>query len=71
MVQMKHPRTAVATVLQADYINGFVSHFGLKCSSFTAVNSGTSSRSPCCAFGNDEYQSVRDANQLASRNLDK
>lgn len=51
-------------------MEGWVSHFGLKCSSWTAVNSGTSSRSPCSSIGNTEYKSVCDGNCLGSRNLE-
>ena len=44
-----------------------VAHFGLKCSSWTPVNCGTSSRSPCSSIGNLDYGSVKEANMLASR----
>ena len=60
-------RTALATLLKGDSVNGWLAHFGLKCSSWTPVNSGTSSRSPCSSIGNFEFGSVRDANCLGSR----
>ena len=56
--QTSHPRLAVSTVLLGDHINGFVSHFGLKCSSFSPVNAGTSGRTPCTPYGNFHYPSV-------------
>ncbi|CAL1157256.1 unnamed protein product [Cladocopium goreaui] len=59
--------TALATVLRGDWVEGFLSHFGLKCASWTTINSGTSSRSPCSAIGNTEYPSVVCANLLTSR----
>lgn len=65
------PRAAIAVVLHGDFTNGWLCHFGLKCSSWTAVNQGTSGRSACCSIGIVEYQSVREANLLASRNLVK
>ena len=46
-----------------------MAHFGLKCSSFSTVNIGTSGRMPCTPYGNLDYQSVRDGNTLASRLL--
>ena len=64
-------RTAIATVLRGDSINGWLCHFGLKCSSFTCVNVGTSGRSACTPWGNLMYKSVQEANQLASRILDQ
>lgn len=60
-------RTAIATVLKGDWERGWICHFGLKCASWTSINSGTSSRSPCCAIGNTNYKSVFDANLMASR----
>ena len=67
--QSSHPRLAVSTVLLGDHINGFVSHFGLKCSSFSPVNVGTSGRTPCTPYGNFHYTSVLEGNCLASRKL--
>ncbi len=60
-------RTAIGTVLRGDWEKGWICHFGLKCASWTSINSGTSSRSPCCAIGNTNYKSVLDANLMASR----
>ena len=67
--QISHPRLAISTVLLGDHINGFVSHFGLKCSSFSPVNAGTSGRTPCTPYGNFHYTSVLEGNCLASRKL--
>lgn len=64
------PRMALATVMRGDWVNGWLCHFGLKCSSFTCVNTGTSARSACTPLGNMAYKSVREANMLASRILD-
>ena len=61
------PRTAIATILRGNVKDGWVCHFGLKCSSWTQINSGTSNRSPCCAIGNLAFTSVLEANMLASR----
>lgn len=60
-------RTALAVILRGDWANGWLAHFGLKCSSWTMVNSGTSGRSVCCSIGNCEYHSVREGNLLGSR----
>ena len=62
-------RLAIATILLGDQAAGWLCHFGLKCSSFTPVNAGTSGRSPCCAIGNIHYKSVLEGNCLASRKL--
>lgn len=61
------PRTALAAMLRGNFEEGWLSHFGLKCSSNVAVNAGTSGRSVCCAIGNTECKSVRDSNCLGSR----
>ena len=61
------PRTALATILRGDAERGWLALYALKCSSWTAVNQGTSSRSPCSSIGNTEFQSVREGNCLASR----
>jgi hypothetical protein len=63
------PRIALVVMLRGDWLEGWLAHFGLKCSSWTSVNAGTSSRSPCCAIGNTAYLSVRDGNCLGSRIL--
>ena len=62
-------RTALATILRGDVRQGWLSLWALKCSSWTAVNAGTSGRSPCSSIGNTEYASVRDGNCLGSRNF--
>lgn len=64
-----HPRLAIATILLGDYANGWLCHFGLKCSTFTTVNCGTSGRTPCTPYGNLQYTSVHEGNVLASRTL--
>ncbi|CAE7450704.1 unnamed protein product [Symbiodinium pilosum] len=43
---------------------------GMKCSSFSAVNRGTSGRSIICGLGNMAYKSVQEANLMLSRTLD-
>ena len=53
--------------MRGDYEKGWLSLWALKCSSFTSVNSGTSSRSARTAIGNCEYSSVRNGNCLGSR----
>ena len=70
-VELHRLRTAIATALRGDSINGWLCHFGLKCSSFTCVNVGTSGRSACTPWGILEYQSVQNGNMLASRILDQ
>ena len=54
-------------MLRGNIDEGWLTHFGLKCSSNTAVNAGTSSRSVCSSIGNTDFQSVRDSNCLGSR----
>ena len=56
--------------MRGDCEKGWLSLWALKCSSFTSVNSGTSSRSACTAIGNCEFSSVRDGNCLGSRNFE-
>lgn len=62
-------RTAIAVVLRGNFDEGWLCPFGLKCSSFSQVNLGTSDRSPCNPYGNQQFTSVKEANILASRNL--
>ena len=62
-------RTALAVIMRGDYEEGWMAFFGLKCSTWTSVNAGTSSRSACSSVGNTEFASVRDGNCLGSRNL--
>lgn len=64
-----HLRLAIATILLGDYVNGWVCHFGLKCSTFSTMNCGTSGRTPCTPYGNFQYTSVLEGNELASRIL--
>ena len=64
------PRTALAAMLRGNIDEGWLTHFGLKCSSNTAVNAGTSSRSVCSSIGNTDFQSVRDSNCLGSRTFE-
>ena len=68
-VDMPAIRTALATLMRGDHDKGWLSAFALKCASWTAVNSGTSGRSPCSSVGNTGHESVRDANCLGSRKL--
>ena len=63
------PRLAISTILLGDHESGWVAHFGLKCSSFTTMNCGTSGRSPCTPCGNLGFTSVQEGNTLASRFL--
>ena len=46
---------------------GFATHFGIKCSSFSKMNRGTSQRSACSSSGFGGYQSVRVGNMLLER----
>ena len=69
MSQLPHPRLAISSVLLGDYVNGWVAHFGLKCSTFSTMNCGTSGRTPCTPCGNWEFPSVLEGNLLASRFL--
>ena len=61
------PRLAIAVILLGDDVNGWVCHFGLKCSSWTTMNAGTSGRTACTPLGNLFYRSVQEGNCLASR----
>ena len=59
-------RVAIGCILKA--VTGeHVCLFGMKCSSWSIVNRGTSMRSPCTPSGFDTYASVKCANTLASR----
>ena len=62
-------RIALSVMLRGDEELGWPAHFGLKCSSWITVNSGTSSRSACSSIGNTEFRSVREGNCLASRSF--
>ena len=48
----------------------FLATFALKCSSWCAVNRGTSKRTPCTSLGFEEYESVSTSNTMASRLLE-
>ncbi|CAL1171487.1 unnamed protein product [Cladocopium goreaui] len=48
-------------------LDDFGVHFGLKCASFSKMNTGTSARSACTAIGVEEYQSVNTGNMLMER----
>ena len=47
--------------------NNFLAWFGIKCSSWVAVNAGTSKRTICSSTGDRAMKSVREANQLLER----
>ena len=55
-------------ILRGD-VEGFLCHFGLKCSSWCTINAGTSLRSAATSIGNSDYESVCQANQMASRSF--
>ena len=63
----RHPRSALAVIMRGDSVEGWLAHFGLKCSTWTAVNAGTSGRSACSSIGNTDHPSVREGNCLGSR----
>ncbi len=48
----------------------FLATFALKCASWSAVNRGTSKRTPCTSVGYEEYESVNMSNTMASRLLE-
>lgn len=60
------PRLAILCLLGAVRGN-FACHFGVKCSSFSKMNTGTSMRSPCASIGYFFYRSVHVGNQLVER----
>lgn len=49
--------------------NDFGAHFGLKCSSLSKMNRGTSRRSECSSLGHLDYVSVKTGNMLIERTL--
>ena len=59
------PRLAIATILNAQPDSLVL--LAMKCSSFCAVNRGTSGRSVICGLGNVAYKSVKEANFMMSR----
>lgn len=60
------PRLAVLGLLRC-VAHDFACHFGIKCSSFSKMNVGTSRRSACDALGYLEYMSVQLGNILCER----
>ena len=63
-----HPRLAVLGLLRCTQ-DDFASHFGIKCSSYSKMNVGTSRRSACDALGWSEYLSVQIGNVLLERTV--
>lgn len=65
-----HIQLSLATIaiLHGDP-TGFLVHFGIKCSTWTPVNAGTSGRSACSSIGNTSFDSVLEGNLMASRIL--
>lgn len=59
-------RLAIRCILRGDP-TGFLCHFGLKCSTWSTVNVGTSCRSERSSLGNCDHESVRSGNAMASR----
>ena len=60
-----HIRLAIVFILKGK--PGFLAWFAIKCSSFVAVNAGTSGRTACSPVGFLEHVSVRIANTLLER----
>lgn len=60
------PRLAILALLRC-IEQDFACHFGIKCSSFSKVNIGTSQRSACDAIGFTGYASVINGNILLER----
>ena len=56
-------------VMRGKY-NDLMVWFGIKCSSWVGINRGTSSRSACNPYGNFQYKSVADSNQMLERTDD-
>ena len=48
----------------------FVATYAIKCSSWSAVNRGTSFRTPCTSLGFQDYKSVSVSNLMAARFLE-
>ena len=48
----------------------FLAWYGIKCSSWTQINVGTSSRAACCSAGNMLMASVGQANRMLERTWD-
>lgn len=64
---LSRPRLCLSLLFQTD--KNFLATIALKCSSWTAVNQGTSGRAPCASLGNEMYPSVRAANCMGARIL--
>lgn len=62
----KHLSLAIVFLLKGRFAD-FVSWWGIKCSSWTQVNVGTSSRSPCASLGDLLQISVLEANRMLER----
>lgn len=62
------PRLCIALVLKGR-TDELLVLLGMKCSSFSIVNLGTSRRAVCCPWGDWTKPSVRFANAMASRKL--
>ena len=62
-----HLRLCLHSVLFA--AEEFLATFAIKCSSWSAVNRGTSCRTPCTSLGFEDYPSVSSSNQMAGRLL--
>ena len=62
-----HPRLCIHALLCTKA--AFLAAYALKCSSWSAVNQGTSGRAPCASLGISGYPSVDLANMMGSRIL--
>ncbi len=61
-------RLCIAAILKSR-AGGCVILLGMKCSSWTVVNMGTSKRCPCCPAGDQTKLSVKQANTMAARTI--
>ena len=59
------PSLAIVFILKL--VPNALVHFGIKCSSFCAVNKGTSGRAPCASSGYLKHASVAMANLMLER----
>lgn len=66
LVLCQRPRLAILCLLRAK-LGDFAAHYAMKCSSFCAMNRGTSKRTACSSTGFTEYASVRVSNMLGER----
>ena len=60
------PRLAIVALLRCS-VGEFCAWFGIKCSSFTSINRGTSARSACSSTGDPSKPSVVEANRMLER----